>query len=179
MKIDMITSSNGNISRGTGLFCGKFTGHRCIPRTKASDAELWYFLWSAPEPTVEQMMETLWFDMQLRWLWHDVIVMDFAPVCLEWKDRQIEFVIIHFSLAGDVSYQVSHWKIKWDLVLSQTKTKRVGIFILQYDWSLITVLFICKMGSTSQWRHMIVMASHITVHECLFQSLFAPTTTKH
>ena len=24
--------------------------------TKASDAELWYFLWSAPEPTVEQTM---------------------------------------------------------------------------------------------------------------------------
>ena len=26
---------------------------------KASDAELWCFLWSAPEPTVEQTMETL------------------------------------------------------------------------------------------------------------------------
>ena len=29
--------------------CGEFTGHRWIPRTKASDAELWCFLWSAPE----------------------------------------------------------------------------------------------------------------------------------
>ena len=28
--------------------CGEFTGHRWIPRTKASDAELWCFLWSAP-----------------------------------------------------------------------------------------------------------------------------------
>ena len=27
--------------------------HRGIPRTKASDAELWCFLWSAPEKTVE------------------------------------------------------------------------------------------------------------------------------
>ena len=27
--------------------CGEFTGLRCIPRTKASDAELWCFLWSA------------------------------------------------------------------------------------------------------------------------------------
>ena len=26
-----------------------FTGHRWIPRTKASDAELWWFLWPAPE----------------------------------------------------------------------------------------------------------------------------------
>ena len=29
--------------------CGEFTGPRWIPRTKASDAELWCFLWSASE----------------------------------------------------------------------------------------------------------------------------------
>ena len=29
-------------------FCGEFTGPRWIPRTKASDAERWCFLWSAP-----------------------------------------------------------------------------------------------------------------------------------
>ena len=28
-------------------------GHRWIPCTKASDAELWYFLWSAPEEKIE------------------------------------------------------------------------------------------------------------------------------
>ena len=39
----MMTSSNGNISRVTGQFCVEFTGHRRIPRTKASDAELWCF----------------------------------------------------------------------------------------------------------------------------------------
>ena len=44
-----VTSSNGNISRVTGHLCGEFTGHRWIPGTKASDAELWCFLWSAPE----------------------------------------------------------------------------------------------------------------------------------
>ena len=44
----MMTSSNGNIFRVTGPFCGEFTGHRWIPRTKTSDTELWCFLWSAP-----------------------------------------------------------------------------------------------------------------------------------
>ena len=43
-----MTSSNGNIFRVTGPLCGEVTGHRWIPRTKASDAELWCFLWSAP-----------------------------------------------------------------------------------------------------------------------------------
>ena len=42
----MMTSSNGSISRVTGHLCGEFTGPRWIPHTKASDAELWCFLWS-------------------------------------------------------------------------------------------------------------------------------------
>ena len=37
-------------------FCA---GNSPITVTKASGAELWCFLWSAPEPTVEQTMETL------------------------------------------------------------------------------------------------------------------------
>ena len=59
---NMMTSSNGNILRVTGLLCEKFTGHRWIPLTQAnftqaSDAELWCFLWSAPELVVGQTMD--------------------------------------------------------------------------------------------------------------------------
>ena len=54
----MMTSSIWNIIRVTGLLCGEFTGHRWIPLTRASDAELWYILWSALEQTVEQAIET-------------------------------------------------------------------------------------------------------------------------
>ena len=52
-KFSMTTSSNGNIFRVTGHLCGEFTGPRWIPHIKTSDAELWCFLWSAPELTVE------------------------------------------------------------------------------------------------------------------------------
>ena len=45
----IMTSSNGNIFRVTGHLCGEFTGPRWIPRTKASDAELWRFLWCTSE----------------------------------------------------------------------------------------------------------------------------------
>ena len=47
--VHMMTSSNGNIFRVTGHLCGEFTGFRWIPHTKASDAGLWCFLWSASE----------------------------------------------------------------------------------------------------------------------------------
>ena len=49
----MKTSSNRNIFHVTGLFVQEFPSHRWIPLTKASDVELWCFLWSAPEQTVE------------------------------------------------------------------------------------------------------------------------------
>ena len=49
----MMTSSNGNIFRVTGPLWGESTGHRWIPFTKASDIELWCFLWYTPEQTVE------------------------------------------------------------------------------------------------------------------------------
>ena len=45
----MMTSSSGNIFCATGHLCGEFTGHRWIPHTKASNAGLWCFLWSASE----------------------------------------------------------------------------------------------------------------------------------
>ena len=45
----MVTSSNGKKIRVTDALWGESTGHRWIPLTKASDAELWCFLWSVPE----------------------------------------------------------------------------------------------------------------------------------
>ena len=53
LSLPMMTSSNGKIFHVTGPLCGEFTGHRWTPLTKASDAELWCFLWSASELTLE------------------------------------------------------------------------------------------------------------------------------
>ena len=49
LKNDTMTSSNGSNFRVTGPLCGEFSGPRWIPRTKASGAQLWCFLWSASE----------------------------------------------------------------------------------------------------------------------------------
>ena len=38
-----------HFSRYWLFVCGEFTSLRWIPLIKASDAELWYFIWSAPE----------------------------------------------------------------------------------------------------------------------------------
>ena len=54
----MMTLSNGNIILVSGHLCGEVTGHRWIPLIKANDPELWCFLWSAPEQTVEYTIQT-------------------------------------------------------------------------------------------------------------------------
>ena len=51
----MMTSSNGNIFRLTGLLWEESTGHI----TKARDTEILLFLWSTLEQTVEQTIKTL------------------------------------------------------------------------------------------------------------------------
>ena len=45
----MMTSSHGNSFCITGSLWGEDTGDRWIPLTKASDADLWWFLWFTPE----------------------------------------------------------------------------------------------------------------------------------
>ena len=54
----MMTSSSGNILHVTGPLWGGSTSNWRIPLTKASDTELWYFLWSVPEQTAAQTIET-------------------------------------------------------------------------------------------------------------------------
>ena len=66
----MITSSNGSIFHITDPLCGKFTDHWWTPLTRASDAELWCFLWSAPEQSIEKTTEPLWFEMTSSSLCH-------------------------------------------------------------------------------------------------------------
>ena len=65
----MMTSSNGNIFGVTDHLCGEFTGHRWISRIKASDAELWCFLWSVQEQTVDKQSWSWWFETPSRSLW--------------------------------------------------------------------------------------------------------------
>ena len=65
-----MTSSSGNIFRATGHLCGEFTGHIWIPRTKASDVELWCFLWSVPEKKrLRKQWWGWWFETPSRPLW--------------------------------------------------------------------------------------------------------------
>ena len=66
----MMTSSNGNIFRDTGHLCGEFTGPRCIPRTKASDTELWWvFFYQRLNKRLSKQSWGWWFETSSWPLW--------------------------------------------------------------------------------------------------------------
>ena len=65
----MMPSSNGNVFRVTDPLCREFTGHRWIPRTKVSDAELWWFLWYAPHKRSSKQSWGWWFETPSGSLW--------------------------------------------------------------------------------------------------------------
>ena len=65
----MMTSSNENIFRVTGPLCGKFTGHRWIPHTKASDAELWCFIDLRLNQSLSKQLRSRCFETPTHSLW--------------------------------------------------------------------------------------------------------------
>ena len=58
----MMTSLNGNIFQVTGPLCGEFNGHRWIPLTKASDAELWCFVDLRLNTRLSKQLWGWWFE---------------------------------------------------------------------------------------------------------------------
>ena len=62
----MMTSSDGSISALLLAFC---EGISPVTSTKASDAELWYFLWFVPNELLIKQSWGCWFETPSRLLW--------------------------------------------------------------------------------------------------------------
>ena len=95
----MMTSSNGNIFRVIGPLCREFTGPRWIPHTKASDAELWCFLWSTPNKRLSKQMQSWWFETHSPPLWrHSNVSAWYLPRSYEkYKDNRTAYLRTHHS----------------------------------------------------------------------------------
>ena len=141
MGFFMMTSSNGNIFRVTGHLCGEFTRHRCIPHTKASDAELWYFLFCA---RINAWVNTGEADLRRHRAHYDVIMCDdnamystaFYLLCL-----RIQFVVNWHHLILPISFRVP------SLALGQS-----------YDWTSANERILKEMREyiawiTRNWQH--------------------------
>ena len=84
----MMTSSNGNIFRVTVHLCGEFTGHRWIPRTKASDVELWRFFDLHLNKQLSKLSSGWWFETPSHPLWRHCNVLFILTTWLIWQISQ-------------------------------------------------------------------------------------------
>ena len=119
----MTTSSNENIFSVTGHLCGKFTGHRWIPLTKASDAELWCFLWPEPELSFEAG------DLRCHCAHYDVTVM----ICLYSVNPLSDFVVscwwyISYALS---SFASSNYCQACNTIYTKSRKLNVSCLVLQ------------------------------------------------
>ena len=149
----MMTSSNGNIFRVTGHFCGETTDHRWIPHKKASDADLWCF-----------SLICAWIDgwvnngeagdLRRYRAYYDVIVMiwskpngrcSYLSGLLQWHwgyhEQTMKIGLIQWSHFKLLEFSI------WRKILGQTSTLCTAYF-----------LFMAKQG-LSQWEK--------TLHMCV------------
>ena len=139
----MMTSSNGNIFRVAGPLWWGSIGHRWIPLTMASDAELWCFFRCEHEQTVEQTMET-------PVIWDTITLFMMSLQCRHLK--QFEYIFergrepVSFSVVGRLDHRVnaqcSRWWVKLLWVLSM-------IFYYPKKWMTISNF---KVFSWIEWR---------------------------
>ena len=110
------------------------SGHRCIPLTKASDAGLWCFLWSASEQTVEWTIET-------PVNWNAIALMVTSLLChVKLKCCEISssityaavvklFIILHshriWQWCRRTLYKISKRLGKWETRYSRTWFRRI------------------------------------------------------
>ena len=93
----MMTSSNGNIFRVTGRLCGEFTGHQWISRTKASNAELWFFFDPRLKKLLGKHSRRRWLETSWRSLWRHCNVIS--------RHIYLESVTVTCSPAKHVKWQ--------------------------------------------------------------------------
>ena len=135
----MMTSSNGNIFGVTGHLCREFTGPRWIPRTKASDAELWRFLlicvwinsWVSNHEAVDLRRYRAHYDgIVMMWSvvpnafhWGDCGIQEPARY---WKMTVVTVMILSFQCMGCTAMKVIHCLWSFGQVLFSFCTNDMG-----------------------------------------------------
>ena len=161
----------------TGPLWGESTSDRWIPLTKASEPELWWFLWSALEQRVEQTIEA-------PVIWDAMVLIMTSLYCFEYIWEQM--IVIYRGLDGNIFTQWGKVKYicNWAIIGSDNDLLPVwqepiiwasaGLFFnwinrnrMQWNLSQQRRLFIqinkfenviCKILSWPQWVNWVIAA---------------------
>ena len=172
---NMMTPSNGNIFRVTGPLWGEFTDHRWIPLTRASDAELWCFLWSACEQNVNSKQSwRRWFETPLRSLIRhcneltDVLAMSKGTqyyLCSKLYDGPASPMRSHHSDFERNSNGMRRFLLpptKWNATKILRAFRVCCVVIFVYLTKLLSTLWLTGLGRNVTW----IILHDVYVHCC-------------
>ena len=130
--LHIMTSTNGNIFRVTGLLGGEFTGHRWIPRTKAMTRSFDIFFDLHMNRQLSKQWKRWWFETLPRSLWRH---------CNEtyWRD---------ISASDKNSEMLSRGSFASLLVRNNTSNSSIGFPVDRFPFAFITdmlLFFIPKL----------------------------------
>ena len=117
-----MTPAKGTIFRVTRPLCEEFTGHRWIPLTKASDAELWLFAGDMRRHHTQYDVNVMEIDVNLH-----PCVLSFVKSIYLW--RLLMFIIIEYANVFDVSSSKSHTLRVKSIHLYKLLWSQIGIGI--------------------------------------------------
>ena len=152
----LLTSSNGNKFRVTGPLRGESTGHRWFPLTKASDEELWCFLWCAPEQPTEQTGEMLVIRGHVTH--YDATVMSYHNIChcdyfylflLLLSSTSNTYVLVSSMLDVRLNKRLSKQGRCWWFEAMSPIMMPLECPIIIYVIMIISIFFLLLLSSTS------------------------------
>ena len=152
----MMTSLNRNNFRVIGPLCVELTGHRWIPRTKASDAELWFFL--HPNKRLSKQPWGWWFETPWRSLWHHCNVLRNTSrnslIIYPWDSRLLSWHWEDYTIVGTMRVML-HWKIWFNIPRNSlhncSKSKRNSVRDVAY--TIFSRYSLALQAKHTTWIH--------------------------
>ena len=164
----MMKSWNGNIFRITGPLCGEFIGHRWIPLTSASDAQLWCIIWSAPERAFSTHSGRQWFQTASRSIWRhcstDEAFRSAGAVCGNSSPKvsqgmphglpiRVKYGVLFVRYGGEQSFSILSAGHQW-LSSQGTSIARALIYLLHIcPDTLLNKQWNCRWISMDGWLY--------------------------
>ena len=153
----MMTSSNGNVFRVTGLLCGEFTGHWWIPaqRPVTRGFEVFFDL-RLKQQSIKQGRH-LWFEKPSRSLWRHCNV-KISNTSQPWEDTlpifKIQIWLPDFIVGLNRFRNLTAWPV-WTEVTCHIRNKTKNLFTYRQAVKILNKCLI-KIGNnaTEIWEYM-------------------------
>ena len=139
----MLTASNGNIFRDTGLLCGEFTGEFPSQRSAMRSFDIFFDL--CLNKRLKKTSRRRWFETPSRLLWHHCTD-SYQIWCLSWGCRHVDHKQLNKLQNGNWNQMLHPIRIRHELFTAMEPsvaylTATLGMASNDNESSLVQIMF--------------------------------------